>query len=156
MPNTQPPPRQPLSLLMHLKVPQWVGLVVLALLVPSGLWMGLGDSRSLPPSAPTPIPAPQVPLQESTPTGALPTLAAILPGKLPSPGPNQKRSGTCDPERAQVELSGGCWVETKTRPPCPRGKQWEHDGRCWLPVADAKPVPTTGEPRPFPVAGPAD
>lgn len=156
MPNTQPPPRQPLSLLMHLRVPQWVGLVVLALLVPSGLWMGLGESRPRAAVAPAPLPAPEVPLQESTPTGTLPTLASVLPNALPRPGPNQKRSGTCDEERAQVEINGGCWVETKTPPPCPRGKQWEYEGRCWLPVADAKPIPTTGEPRTLPVASPGE
>jgi hypothetical protein len=105
-------------------------------------------------TGPLPMPAPQVPMLETTPAAALPALAAIIPGGLPTPGPNQKRSGTCDPERAQIELSGGCWVATDTPPPCPRGKQWEHEGRCWLPVAEAKPVPTSGEPHRAGVADP--
>lgn len=115
---------------------------------------GLGVLLREPVLGPAPLPAPQVPVLETTPAAAMPALAAMLPGRLPSPGPNQKRSGTCDPERAQVEINGGCWVETKTPPPCPRGKQWEHDGRCWLPVAEAKPVPTTGDPRTTGVADP--
>lgn len=128
-------------------------LVALALAAAPGLVGVLTTTPKLE-HGPTPLPSPQVPLLETTPAGALPMLAAMLPSALPSPGPNQKRAGTCDPERAQVELAGGCWVETKTTPPCPRGKQWEHEGRCWLPVADAKPVPTSGERRPLGIADP--
>jgi hypothetical protein len=104
-------------------------------------------------AGPAPLPVPQVPLLSSTPA-ALPMLAMALPGKLPPPGPNQLRAGQCDPERAQVEINNGCWVRTETPPPCPKGKQWEHEGRCWLPVAEAKPVPTTGEPRTAGIADP--
>lgn len=67
-----------------------------------------------------------------------------VPGKLPPPGPSQKRAGQCETRAAQVAIEGGCWVETKTRPPCPMGFQWEHEGKCWLPVAKAAPVPTSG------------
>jgi hypothetical protein len=79
-----------------------------------------------------------VPLQKWTTADA----GTLVLGAIPSPGPNQKRK--CDPDRAEQEINGGCWVETTTPPPCPRGKQWEHEGRCWLPVAEAKPVPTSG------------
>lgn len=81
-----------------------------------------------------------VPFLSSTPEGRP---GSVLAG-IPPPGPNQRRAGDCDADRAQVEINGGCWVETKTKPPCPDGKQWEHEGRCWLPVAPAARVPTTG------------
>lgn len=157
MPIPPPPPRQlVLSLLierLHLKVPQWVGIVILAVALPTGIWAGLGDSRGLPPLAPVPAPVPHVPLLSSTPA-ALPVLTMVLPGTLPPPGPNQLRAGKCNARGAEVELNGGCWLKTETPPPCPEGIQWEHEGRCWRPVALAKPVPTTGEPRPAPVAAP--
>lgn len=103
---------------------------------------------------PTPLEAP-VPLLETTPTTDAGAIAArFIPGKLPPPGPNQLRAGKCDPEQSHVEINGGCWVKTERPPPCPRGKQWEHEGRCWLPVAPAKQLPQSGEPRPRGVADP--
>jgi hypothetical protein len=159
VPIPTPPPRQlALSLVierLRLTVPQWVGLVVLAVLVPSGAWMALGDSRGPPLTAPTPVPVPQVPVLVSTPA-ALPMLAMVLPGVIPPPGPNQLRAGKCDRRGAEVELNGGCWMQTTTAPPCPEGVQWEHNGKCWRPVGLAREVPTTGEPRTLPVASPAD
>jgi len=92
---------------------------------------------------PTPLEAP-VPLQEWTTADAGAWVASALPGRLPTPGPNQLRAGQCDPDRSEKEVNGGCWVKTEKPPPCPRGKQWEHEGACWLPVAHAKPVPTSG------------
>lgn len=160
MPPPPPPEPKPAALRFSardvkffLSSPAFV-LVALALAAAPGLVGMLMPRSPQETTAPVPLPVPQVPVLKTTPSAAMPALAAMLPGKLPSPGPNQKRSGTCDPERAQVEINGGCWVETKTPPPCPRGKQWEHEGRCWLPVADAKPVPTTGEPRPVGIADP--
>jgi hypothetical protein len=154
-----PPAKQlVLSLLvkdLRVNVPQWVGLVVLAVALPTGVWMSLGDFRTPSPAGPIPAPVPQVPLLSSTPT-PLAALSMALPGALPPPGPNQIRAGKCDKRAAQVEISGGCWVKTETPPPCPEGIQWEHKGRCWLPVAEAKPVPTTGEPTPQPVAAPPE
>jgi hypothetical protein len=152
-----PPPRQlVLSLAierLRLVVPPWIGVVILAVALPTGLWAALGDSRGLPPIAPVPAPAPQVPLLSSAPA-ALPVLAMATVGTLPPPGPNQLRAGKCNPRGAEVEINGGCWLKTETPPPCPEGIQWEHDGRCWRPVAEAKPVPTTGEPRHAGVADP--
>lgn len=154
-----PPPKQVvLSLVIdrfRLTVPQWVGLVLLAVLVPSGVWMGLGDSRGTSPAGPVPAPVPQVPLLSSTPSN-LPVLAMVMPGTLPPPGPNQLRAGKCDDRGSEVAINGGCWVATDKKPPCPEGIQWEHDGRCWRPVAPAARAPTTGEPRTAPVAAPAD
>lgn len=106
------------------------------------------------PGLPLPAPVPQVPLQAVS-VGAVPhAFASVVQGGLPSPGPNQKRSGQCDGDQAQEEINGGCWVATNKPPPCPRGKLWEHEGKCWTPVAVLPRVPTSGELRPTPVAEP--
>lgn len=105
------------------------------------------------PVLPSPL-EPAVPLQEATTDGGMPAVASIVLGRLPKPGPNQKRTGQCDPERSQVEMSGGCWVKTEHPLPCPEGKQWEHEGRCWLPVAHASQTPTSGEVYPVNLANP--
>lgn len=68
------------------------------------------------------------------------------------PGPNQKRAGNCDPQRSEVEIKGGCWVKTEHPLPCPIGVQWEHEGRCWLPVAPAARGPTSGGSLPVSIA----
>lgn len=161
MPIPTPPPWQlVLSILvdrlrLRLHIPRGAFVAVLLVLVPSGAWVALGDSRGAPPVGPVPAPVPQVPLLSSTPA-ALPVLAMVLPGTLPPPGPNQIRAGKCDKRAAEVELNGGCWIKTETPPPCPEGIQWEHAGRCWRPVAPAARAPTTGEPRTAPVADPAE
>lgn len=117
------------------------------------LVMLVAPSPRPPPPLPSPLEAP-VPLLEYTPTAdAGPVRRSVL-GKLPPPAANQRKSGQCDPEQAQVELNGGCWVQTTTPPPCPLGKQWEHEGRCWLPVGVAKPAPTSGGGEPRGVADP--
>lgn len=135
---------------MHAKNIAWtmVGIAAFALVI---IW---DPKPQKPPPLPIPLEAP-VPLLESTPTadaGAF--VARSVPGKLPAPGPNQRRAGQCDPEQSQVEVNGGCWVQTTHPPPCPMGKQWEHEGRCWLPVGHAKPIPRSGDPRPLGVAEP--
>lgn len=155
-----PPPHQiALSFVVErlkVVVPPPALVLILLVVVPSAaVWTGLlpwpaGEE------APTPNPArPLVPLQKSTTDTAagVQFLARVLPGTLPEPGPNQKRSGQCDPRQAQVEINGGCWVKTETPPPCPEGYQWLHKNACWLPVAHAKPLPTTGEPQAGNVAG---
>jgi hypothetical protein len=108
--------------------------------------------RPEPPArGPSPLPVP--PLAETTEIAGWNPLAEVL-NTIPPPGPNQKRSGKCNPKAAQVEINGGCWVKTETPRPCPEGIQWEHDdGRCYLPVAEAKPVPQAAEPFRVNVAG---
>lgn len=105
------------------------------------------------PPATGPMPLP-VPAQEWTTEAKGWSSIPVLLGSIPKPGPNQKRAGKCNPKAAQVEINGGCWVKTETPRPCPEGIQWEHeDGRCYLPVAEAKPVPQSGEPQMVNIAG---
>lgn len=128
--------------LVRLKAPGAVVLGLAALiLVPAQLQQG-----------PLPAPMPQVPLQVAS-VGAVPhAFASVVQGGLPPPGPNQKRAEDCDPEHFEAH-NGGCWLATDKRPPCPKG-QWEHERRCWFPVAHAARVPTSGEPHRVPVAEP--
>jgi hypothetical protein len=99
---------------------------------------------------PTPLPVPQ--LAETTEIKGWSPMLELL-RTIPPPGPNQKK-GKCNPKASQVEINGGCWVKTDHPKPCPEGIQWEHDdGRCYLPVAEAKPVPQSGEPQVVNIAG---
>jgi hypothetical protein len=43
-------------------------------------------------------------------------------------------------ELPSVELRGHCWVQLAHNWPCPRGSAL-HEGRCYLPVSERKPVP---------------
>lgn len=86
-----------------------------------------------------------------------PPLPAFIPGELPSPGPNQiKKPEECEPP-AKFRR-GGCWIPISDQePPCdpPPGRQrrlWPDDDRCWLPVAHAQPVPTSGGSYPATIA----
>lgn len=73
--------------------------------------------------------------------------------RLPSPGETQKKRN-CDAELGETEVNGGCWMKTDVPPPCPPGKLWEHEGRCWRPIPQSARLPTTGAPRPGGVAEP--
>lgn len=127
---------------------RWIGLIALAFLIPTGANKVLRPE----PARIGPIPLP-VPAQEWT-TEARGLPLQVLLGTIPSPGPNQKRAGKCNPKASQVEINGGCWVQTTHPRPCPEGIQWEHeDGKCYLPVAEAKPVPQSGEPQMVNIAG---
>lgn len=126
---------------VHVPVVAVMGLAALVL-VPAQL------SEHLP----VPAPVPQVPLQASS-VGTVPqVIASVVHTGLPLPGPNQKTAEDCNPAHFEVH-NGGCWLETKKAPPCPKG-QWEHERRCWFPVAHAARTPTSGEPHRVPVAEP--
>lgn len=128
---------------------RWILTILVAVLIPTA---GPQLARELfPARASAARSAFQVPeLGWTTEGGPRPeTLQASIPEK---PGPNQKRAGTCDPRAAQVEINGGCWVKTETAPPCPEGIQWEHEGRCWLPVAPAARLPSSGGSLPVSIA----
>lgn len=131
------------------RMARWLGLVLLAVLIPSGADRVLRPE----PQRIGPIPLP-VPAQEWTTEAKGWATIPVLLGSIPKPGPNQKRAGKCNPKASQVEINGGCWVKTEHPRPCPEGIQWEHeDGRCYLPVAEAKPVPQAAEPFRVNVAG---
>lgn len=149
----RPPPMfsrsESIRLFMTPKMLRAVAAVLVLLIIPTGA------STLLHPEPPKagPIPLP-VPVQEWTTEAKGWAPMQVLFGTIPKPGPNQKKAGHCNPKAAQVEINGGCWVKTETPRPCPEGVQWEHDdGRCYLPVAEAKPVPQSGEPRLVNVAG---
>lgn len=95
--------------------------------------------------------APALPAWSPTDAGAL--LARMLPGKLPPPGEGWKTNG-CDSDLGEQERNGACWMETKVPPPCPSGKLWEDEGRCWRPIPKTARAPTSGEPQRASVAGP--
>lgn len=44
-------------------------------------------------------------------------------------------------KRVQVELNGGCWIETSVQPPCE--ELFEHQRKCYVPVRMAQPPPTS-------------
>ena len=147
MPAPLPPTR---PLVVSLVIGRFRSLAGVRLIVPGAVVLGIGALVLVPaqlhsPGLPLPVPLPQVPLQAAS-VGAVPhVLASVTVGALPPPGPNQKRADDCNPEHFEVH-SGGCWLETKKAPPCPKG-QWEHERRCWFPVAEAARTPTSGEPR---------
>jgi hypothetical protein len=149
--SQKPPPMfsrlESVKLFITPKALRWAGVLLVLLIAPSQA----DRLIRVAPVGPTPLP---VPVQEwTTEAKGWASIPALL-GTIPKPGPNQKRSGRCNPKAAQVEINGGCWVKTETPRPCPEGIQWEHDdGRCYLPVAEAKPVPQSGEPFRVNIAG---
>ena len=150
--SQKPPPMfsrlESVKLFITPKALRWAGVLLVLLIAPSQA----DRLIRVAPVGPTPLP---VPAQEHT-TRAVnwPSPAGVL-GVIPEPGPNQVRAGKCNAKRSEVAINGGCWVRTEHPRPCPEGYQWEHekDGRCYLPVADAKPVPQAAEPFRVNIAG---
>jgi hypothetical protein len=131
-------------------------LVTIVALLVVGAPVALSTSGSTKPMPPPPSPLePAVPLLEASVDAGVPWFASIILGKFPkAPGPNQKREGQCDPRRSEVVINGGCWVETTHTLPCPEGVQFEHEGRCYLPVGPTVRPPTTGDLPPLSIADP--
>lgn len=154
MPTPPPQRAEPLTIAvkgLKVVIPTAVIISVTIFLTPGLAYLVVPTAP--PPAGPVPLPGPQVPLLSSTPA-LMPALTMALPGTLPPPGPNQLRAGKCDERGSEVAINGGCWVATDKKPPCPDGIQWEYEKRCWRPVAEIKPVPTTGEVRVPGVANP--
>lgn len=86
-------------------------------------------------------PCESTPQQRPSTVGLSFPLAQVVLSNLPQPMPNQLRAGQCDPDRAEEEIEGGCWVRTKTKPSpdCPAGKQWEYRGACYVPAMQPAP-----------------
>jgi hypothetical protein len=150
---TTPPPkevaRDGVREVFHLSVTRtlahWLATALLGAVVVAPVALHTSGAPTPEPAPPAPL-GPSVPLLEASADAGVPVFARVVLGTLPSPGPNQKRAGECDAGRSQVELNGGCWVQTTHPPPCPLGKQWEHEGRCWLPVGPTVRPPSAGEP----------
>lgn len=89
-----------------------------------------------------------VPIEQWTAdAGALhPSTLHLLPAV-----PGQK-VGRCDPDLGEVEIDGRCWMKTDVPPPCPKGKLYPHEGKCWRPIPKSARAPTSGAPRPGGVA----
>jgi hypothetical protein len=147
----KPPSLESLRFCATPRMLRWLLVILFAILIPT---VGASLAREFFPLR-TPVPG-QIPVLDFTTDGSRYSAppSYVLFGSLPPPGPNQKRAGSCTEKAAQVAINGGCWVKTETPPPCPEGFQWEHDGKCWLPVARAASVPTSGGGTPVTVADP--
>lgn len=148
------PPTESFVLLITRRMLAVLFVFAFALLIPT---VGADLARELIPGLAAQAPAvrPLIPVPDlgyTTESGARPEVFQVSSQIPDQPGPNQKRAGSCNPKAAQVEINGGCWVKTETPPPCPEGVQWEHEGRCWLPVAPAARVPTSGGSMPVNIA----
>lgn len=65
------------------------------------------------------------------------TLLALEMPKRPFPGQKVK---DCDPDASEVQLYGGCWVETSRRAPC-GDKLYERNGKCYRPAGKPQETP---------------
>lgn len=143
----KPPAPESFVLLITRRMLTWIFLIALVFLIPTaGPQLALKFIPALRDRAPL-LEVPE--LGWTTEGGRPEVLQASIPEK---PGPNQKRAGSCTPERSEVEINGGCWVKTEHPLPCPEGIQWEHQGRCWLPVAPAARLPSSGGSLPVSIA----
>lgn len=70
-----------------------------------------------------------------------PSAADITHPLLAKPFGNQAKA-PCKPKKGEVEINGGCWVELEKRPPCYED-QAEHQGKCYLPIAERSPPEPT-------------
>lgn len=153
-PHQEPPsrPTPPATIRLWLKDlrftltwPVVLGLAVILALAPATVEVLLR------PSAPAPLPRPEMPLQQST---YAPFQLAVNPlGRLPE-GIETQRKPPCDPD-AEEAIGGWCWIPLDVDTcPVEKRKAFEHNGKCYLRALRAERPPTTGEPRPMPVAAP--
>ena len=61
--------------------------------------------------------------------------------KLPGTRLNGQMEPPCGKAPAQVIINDGCWVKLAAPPPC--GDLYEHEGSCYIPVAEKKRPPTS-------------
>ena len=94
--------------------------------------------------APTPALDAPTPLQEWTTADAGVLALRVVLGKLPPPDPRQRKA-PCDPD-LNVEINGYCWIPLAVEK-CPKGKAFEHEGKCYAYSLESKRVPQSGEPR---------
>lgn len=99
------------------------------------------------PSFDAPVPVEAWP----TDAGVLPAVRSVLAALPAVPG---QKVGGCDPDLGEAEIDGRCWMKTEVPQPCPKGKLYPHEGKCWRPIPRASRAPTSGSPRPGGVAEP--
>jgi len=66
------------------------------------------------------------------------------PPKVPVQPFSWQKTGPCNPEAAQIEIRGGCWVQVGTAP-C-RSMTFVEDDKCYLPVERRAPPPQSEVP----------
>lgn len=123
-------------------------------LVPAGVVLGAFAFALVPGKAAGPLehtpPAAQAWATDTA--SVLTALGTWVPGTLPPPDPRQRKP-PCDPDM-ELEAQGFCWVGLLVKPPCPEGKAYEHRGACYGRSIRPERLPTTGEPKPTPLANP--
>ncbi len=130
---------------------RWLLVLLFAVLIPT---VGASLAREFlfpPPAAPAVGPLP--PLDFTTDGSRYSPPIYVLFGELPDPAPNQKHA-PCTEDVGEKEMKGACWLAIKKGPPCPKGKAFEDNGVCWLPVAYAARTPTSGGGAPVNIADP--
>lgn len=136
--RTPPKPQENRTrqLLHSWRVGALAGLAVL-LTLGGGLWWyrASAPERAEPrPQAAVPAPAfrSQVDAPYMTDSDGVGPLAIAYP--LPSLPFRNQAIAPCRPERGEVEINGGCWMELAKLPPCLE-VQAEYKGKCYLPVS---------------------
>jgi hypothetical protein len=67
------------------------------------------------------------------------TALASIAFPMPAKPYSDQAKPPCRPQQAEVEINGGCWVETTKRPPCEN--TFEYKGRCYVVVGERAPRP---------------
>jgi hypothetical protein len=145
-----PPPLRPLAVSivvdgLRLYVPV-AALAVLVLAATPGLLSILSTQAQ--------APASELEQRWTAGPGVASMAVEVVRGALPSPDPRQRKA-PCDPD-VEHELNGYCWVPIAVWP-CPKGKTWEHAGKCYqraLRVEKLPRDPTSGEGRSLGLADP--
>jgi hypothetical protein len=149
-----PPPFRPLAVSIVVERLRIVLPIAAVALVVVALSPGLA-LLLMPRPPPSLAPAMQ-PEEEYTSGAHLSTFAALAYGALPAPDPRQ-RTPPCAEDVGEEEFSGACWLRLDIQPPCPAGKTWERNRKCYtraLRVEKLPREPTSGEHRTLGVANP--
>jgi hypothetical protein len=109
-------------------------------------------SRPLGEALAVPLPNLEQAQQEWTTAAPVASFATMTnAGKLPAVD-NRQLLAPCDPD-LYVTINGACWIPLALEK-CPKGKAFEHEGKCYARALRAERVPQSGEPRASSVANP--
>lgn len=97
---------------------------------------------------PTPLPVPQIELQNTANARVPWTLARLALTKLP-PAIDAQHKKPCELDMER-EINGACWIPLDLHP-CPKGKAWVNDGeggdgKCYARSMKFPIPPTSGDP----------